>query len=146
MKLGATRGIRLIFAFTVLMFFPIGMATSTVAPPLQIEKQVELQSGTDFLRQCAPVVRISDGDKDVSVEDSLKGLVCSGYMQGFVDAYRLTDKLQGGKTLICLPEQGIETEQAVRIIVKWLRDHPDQLHQTARVSAFVALAQAFSCK
>ena len=48
-------------------------------------------------------------------------------------------------TLICLPEEGIQVEQAMLITTKWLRSHPEQLHQGGRESVFIALAQAFPC-
>jgi len=31
------------------------------------------------------------------------------------------------------------------IVQKWLRDHPNELDQPARMSVLVALAQAFPC-
>jgi hypothetical protein len=46
----------------------------------------------------------------------------------------------------CLPAEGIQTEQAELVVAKYLRDNPSQLHESARVSIFVALATVFPCQ
>jgi hypothetical protein len=49
------------------------------------------------------------------------------------------------KEISMSPWHGISNDQAVRIVVKWLNKHPEDLHQTARVTVLVALRNAFPC-
>jgi Rap1a immunity proteins len=45
---------------------------------------------------------------------------------------------------VCLPDELLGS-QAVLIIEKFMKEHPEQLHYPARVVAFYALWQDFSC-
>jgi hypothetical protein len=51
----------------------------------------------------------------------------------------------GTQTVFCLPTQGIVNSQAVRIVARYLREHPAELHYQARTVASLALAEAFPC-
>jgi hypothetical protein len=46
---------------------------------------------------------------------------------------------------VCWPK-GVTVFQAVRVVTKWLNDHPEDLHNTARVEVMKALMAAFPCK
>jgi hypothetical protein len=46
----------------------------------------------------------------------------------------------------CLPEWGISSSYAARILVKHLRDYPEELHRNEFVLAIWALRAAFPCK
>src|SRR5579862_3808457 len=54
---------------------------------------------------------------------------CLSYLVGFVQGL----SLQAGfseKKLVCLPD-GVTGEQSRRVVVKWLQDHPENLHRPA---------------
>ena len=105
------------------------------------------RTGTAFLRKCNPVVRDADGE-DVSAEEAVQGLQCMSYLQGFLDGYELAAHTFESqyKRVMCPPKGGIENEQAARIVVEYLREHPEELHATDRVLVFIALARAFPCE
>ena len=68
---------------------------------------------------------------------------CFGLMEGMmamnqVYEYRLKN------ALFCQPKD-ITSAQAARIVVKYLRDHPEELHQPGSILAYVALSKAFPC-
>jgi hypothetical protein len=46
----------------------------------------------------------------------------------------------------CLPADGISTDQAIKVFLKWARDHPEELHKRARLSLLIALKEAFPCQ
>lgn len=99
--------------------------------------------GVQLLRACGATVRQDDG-ATLSTEDTVLSLWCLGYVGGFLDGLAIM-RWKGGATSVCLPEDGVNNGQAIRIIVKYLRAHPDQLHQTARSSILIAIADAFKC-
>ena len=54
--------------------------------------------------------------------------------------------LTGTDAQFCLREWGISNSHAARIVVKQLRDYPEELHRNEFVLAIWALNVAFPCK
>jgi Rap1a immunity proteins len=104
----------------------------------------DCQDGSFYLQVCGAAVKQSDGAKLNSGEE-LGALYCGSYIGGFLDAMSLASTLSKGNKIVCTPEQGITNDQAARIFVKYLRETPETLHQTGRMSLYVALAKAFPC-
>jgi hypothetical protein len=77
----------------------------------------------------------------------------AGYCLGFVDAtaHELDGmateiaKMQNTPKTVCFPDQATSA-QFVRVIVKYLEDHPADLHKRSWTLANLALIQAFPCK
>lgn len=107
--------------------------------------QAQEQDSSFFLQACDAAVKQSDG-RELPQQESLLALYCASYISGFLDATSLTSFSTNGEKNICTPDQGIANDQAVRILVKYLRENPEVLHQSGRTSLYVALAQAFPCK
>jgi len=103
------------------------------------------QDGSFFLQACSAAVKQADGTQ-LSQEESLLALYCASYVSGFLDAMSLTVTTTKGNKVVCTPERGITNDQAARILVKYLRENPKTLHQSGRMSLYVALAKAFPCK
>jgi hypothetical protein len=61
---------------------------------------------------------------------------CYGYVTG------LFDKMQGEE--ICMPD-GVTIKQLGSIVKKFLREHPEDLHLSARSLVSAALVEAFPC-
>lgn len=103
----------------------------------------QTMSGVDLLRVCNAIIQSEEG-KEVSVEDQLLSLYWTGYLAGFNEAAVLigTSTSLG---LYCLPPAGIENDQLVRVVKKYLDEHPEDLHETARVLILLALRGAFPC-
>lgn len=101
--------------------------------------------GAQLLRACGAEVKKQDGLK-VSDEESIEALWCISYVSGFLDALAFSDLMAPVRKAICLPPQGITTDQAVRILVKYLRDNAQKLHESGRISLFIALAKVFPCR
>jgi Rap1a immunity proteins len=114
--------------------------------PAQAQSGDQPHDGNSLLRDCTSAIRLADGVAGISEDDVRRAMFCSGYLSGFLDAHALTTSFNGGKKLFCLPESGISGEQAARVIVKFLQDHPERLHESARILAMIALQMAFPCK
>jgi hypothetical protein len=96
-------------------------------------------SGLELLRDC------EGRGGDNQVQNAMMQLHCYGYLNGFTDGVRLGSSTSQAAGL-CLPADGVAVEQVVLILTKWLRDHPETLHETARMSLFISLLQAFRCR
>lgn len=91
----------------------------------------------DLLRQC-------EGREPAGMPE-LGTLTCATYLSGFLDMHALM-VFVGARPLFCPPTQGIQNEQALRIFVRWGQQHPELLHQSARIGAAESLREAFPCR
>src|SRR5438034_4648713 len=64
-------------------------------------------------------------------EQSMKFGYCTGYMWGVLvshDFFVTATGLTGGKPLFCAPTDTISVSQAIRVFLKYAKDHPEELH------------------
>jgi Rap1a immunity proteins len=107
-------------------------------------------SGNNLLVSCSNAVKFFDGDRSEPVV--LSAPICIGFVQGFLagmDAMlskNLALYKKGLKGVACTEDAQTTVSQMVRILDKFLRDSPQNLHQPAGVLAMVAFSQAFPCK
>lgn len=73
-------------------------------------------------------------------------ILCAGYIDGMLEMHSVAVGLAGAKPFFCVPKDGISIDQAKRVFIKWVERNPNQMHESARVSVVVALAEAFPCK
>lgn len=66
----------------------------------------------------------------------------AGYCRGIVEGVDSVATL-GGQ--VCKPD-GVTNDQEVRVVAKYLEDHPESLNQKGSILAFQALREAFPCK
>jgi Rap1a immunity proteins len=99
--------------------------------PLPAEVQADTLTGNDLLNQCERLGNpLSFG--------------CRMYLAGVIDMHYGFSVIVS-QPLYCYPA-GVTYEQLERIVVKYLRDHPKDLHYQAAYLATVALTDAFPCK
>jgi hypothetical protein len=119
--------------------------TASVAP-------CRAQTGNDLLRHCTDALRVIDNgyQSDTSNQAHNYGW-CSGFLHGLASGYEtgiLDEHTVWGvrtRARLCIPSQGVRTEQFVRIVVKYLRETPQSLHERADDLALTALSGAFPC-
>lgn len=99
----------------------------------------EVKRGDQLLWQCNETA-------SSKVEAFAGKLLCAGYVDGFIDSYRVSTTYYGRPDAFCLPATGLSIDQATRVVVRYLEDHPNELHESARSSVFLALRTAFACK
>ena len=101
--------------------------------------------GNELLKRCGLFVSYVDSDKpDVSLSGEM--MLCAGFMEGITNMNLLYQQVLKSDAEFCLPEWGISSSYAARIVVKHLRDHPEELHRNEFVLAIWALRMAFPCK
>ncbi len=70
--------------------------------------------------------------------------LCDGFIDGAGDGFQSYALYIGRRLPFCYPE-GATVGQVRRVIVKYLEEHPQDLHYSAADSAFIALGDAFPC-
>lgn len=79
-------------------------------------------------------------------ENDTQAMGCGSYILGVIDAYRaLSSMHKPNINHICFPD-GVNRGQQNKVIVKYLKDHPEHLHYTAADTILAALNNAFPCE
>ncbi|MGA9802939.1 MAG: Rap1a/Tai family immunity protein [Terriglobales bacterium] len=102
--------------------------------------------GNDLLPLCQAQIEFLDG-KTLSPSRTVDASECMFYIEGFLDGFWARDNapIPNTTTVLCYPE-GVNTGQMIRVITKWLQDHPARLHEPAWSCIFAAAHDAFACR
>jgi Rap1a immunity proteins len=105
----------------------------------------DIRTSQGFLEMCAAAGKDSTATSEV---EKFETGYCVGWVSGLVDGMLVAETAHGVEdkdTIFCLPV-GNSTGQMLRIIKKFIADHPEKEHMQMRAIAFAALAVAFPCK
>ena len=91
-------------------------------------------TGNDLLRKC----QWEGANEAIKI---LNDTFCLGIIAGYTDALRNTIGLNS----LCIPNKA-EWEQRKKIVVKYMNDHPEKLHEYYEVLILQAMRKAFPCK
>lgn len=106
--------------------------------------QGERADGNSLLAECQAAVRTMDAGK-LSSDDAMAGTHCFGYVAGFMNGWQFGLRVGGGKTILLCLSPDVTTGQAVRVITKYLKEHPKDLNKRDAGLALLALSDAFPC-
>ena len=110
---------------------------------------VEVHDGSGLLQKYNNLIRIfEEGVKESKQTENMlaDASFCSGMMQGMTNTIIFFDAFQVTQNIVCLPENGISNGQAAKVVIKYLQEHPEQLHVADSGLAFLALMDALPCK
>lgn len=99
--------------------------------------------GNDLLSACQATIKFSEGDKKAS---GLEVGRCTGIAEGVEGTVMVLNDSLPANLKSCHPETGTTNIQKARIVVKYLQEHPDQLHFPATALTLIAYKAAFPCK
>jgi len=108
--------------------------------------------GNELLSQCNTAIAMLNDAKGSSDPTNTAHMgFCFGLMNGVMDLNRFYQNLYDqieykGILLFCIPESGIDNSQAARIVIKYLNEHPERLHEHTMRLVFTAFVEAFPCK
>ena len=99
--------------------------------------------GNRLLEQCTNAVNYADGARKIDYE---KLGFCLGFMQGLTNMNQLYEvSLDRKNVLFCTPRE-VTNGQLARVVVKYLKEHPEDLHLHEATLAIAAFVEAFPCK
>jgi hypothetical protein len=119
-------------------------AVASAPPPAQVAASQPLPesagSGNSFLASCEDA---DDPKKPVPLDSA----GCGSYIVGTVDAalFNAAHNRPDQSRSFCLPERGTYA-QYVRVVVKFLRGHPERLQEDRQILVQDALRAAFPCQ
>lgn len=70
---------------------------------------------------------------------------CIGFVDGFLSASAVAQFINRTSMTFCQPQGGISIDQARRIYLRRINEHPEDLHLDARLILTEALRGAFPC-
>lgn len=114
---------------TVSLILAFVLAASSIA----MEENTTKSDGNALITSCQATVRSMDGI-DVKDVERYGATFCLGLVEGI--GWASPD--------VCLPD-GVVVGQEIRVVVKYLNDHPEKLNLDERVLTHAALASAFPC-
>jgi len=115
-----------------------------VVASLFIASPVMASDGNRLLNNCGEVIKLINKE-DASSVSSTKAEHCYGLLFGTVGTHDLLSKRNNSEFFFCLPS-GVTTNQAIMVIVKYLKEHPEKLHNSASTLILLALQKNFPCK
>ena len=102
------------------------------------------RTGNDVLEMCQYVEKPM---RDQSVDQKAATIACLNYTSGFM-AGVLAGSIAASsdsRPIIC-PSEEVTAQQVSAVVLKYLRDHPEDRHESAVALVYIALAHAFPCK
>jgi hypothetical protein len=122
------------------------LTTSLFLPHLAAQT-VKEDTGLDLLNKCQPLTRTP---MNLSNSEHGDAEYCMGYLLGMKDmltAWTVTDEhfKQQGRSTMCVPYEAT-TAELIRVVIKFLNDHPTKLHDQAGAVVINAFRDAYPCK
>jgi Rap1a immunity proteins len=104
-------------------------------------------SGKDFLRLCTV---IDKNHREQTPLEELENMSCVGYIHGLSNGVEVGIEFAKGQNgsvpePYCLPPE-VEIKQLVRVVLKYIKAHPETAHKPTAYLAMAALQQAFPCR
>lgn len=147
----------------------VTLMLSGAVAPANVPQESKFQfpkDGNGLLEFCGEVVNMLDSPPpQIDAVREMKFGWCVGYLQATQDRilnWRITGSIQvmaykqDGKPApshmwadedfvsTCIPDEA-SVGQLARVVVKWLRDHPEKLHELKSFLVMEALKEAFPC-
>ena len=122
----------------MLRMIVVGLFISLGATPSATAQGYSL-TGNNLLRRC-------DGPYTNETQKLAYSGFCAGYLQGLQQMHHVVIGFHKSKPLYCEPTATGNYEQLERVVIKWLKNNPEQLHRDARMLVTRALMEAFPCR
>ena len=113
----------------VLLAWPMG----SYLPSVRAEANVT--TGNWLLGACELTLKTTDHDSHANVSDAYRDGYCRGLTRG----------IGAASPFVCLPGE-VAGEEEVRVVTKYLEDHPKELYLSGARLTERALSEAFPCK
>ena len=135
------------------------LANSFIGFPEILYAAEQAPSGNDVLRDCSLALDMTKEDymREVLGKNrplpskalQIQAAQCLNYVIGFKDALYVSQLFQEKNEsvpLTCLPENNLNNGQALRTVIKYLRDNPQLLDRPQAAVVFNAFYYGYPCK
>ena len=97
-----------------------------------------------MLTQCSSAERIVYEVPQAKI--SIEAGICLGIVNGVRSTMQIYESELKPERRLCWPAEGVTVGQGVLIVNKYLKDHPEKLHEDETVLIIKAFRLAFQCK
>lgn len=108
------------------------------------QPQISRADGNTLLAECSEITRgLENGS---TIDGSIGGSYCLGMVNGMLNLNYIYQSQPGRDALFCLPAEPVITNiEAARVVVNYLQEHPQQLHEDQASLMFFAFEKAWPC-
>lgn len=99
--------------------------------------------GNELMRNCQSAIKFDDTG---NLNEPFRTGSCFGVVSGVMGSLAMLNPWLPNEHKICFPENGVTNGQAARIVVKLMKDYPEQMSADEVVLITLALKFAFPCK
>ena len=110
----------------------------------QEQDQKVWNSGNEFLSLCGDMPD-SPPAGAVTFPPKFHWGMCLGYVRGVDDGVQMAYDIQNDPQPYCVPSE-VTTGQMIRVLTKFIKDHPEKAHSKTKVLEIESLKDAFPCK
>jgi hypothetical protein len=108
--------------------------------------------GNSLQRECSLVMQIMEQHQEVpALADNMSAGICLGLVHGVAAALGLWQGVDVGGTVDntqlhgCMPDE-VRTIELIKVVLKYLNDHPNNLHLDDTRLIEMAIVDAYPCK
>lgn len=101
-------------------------------------------NGDALLTECS---EITDRPPEAAADSSTGGSYCLGMVNGMMNLNYIYQSQLGNQALFCLPDDiVISNIEAARVVVGYLKEHPEELHEDPASLMFFAFQKTYPCR
>jgi len=116
------------------------------------QRNLSSVTGSTLITKCQATIHMDDVKPTLSDQEWSAGFYCLGFVQGAMDADSIWGiaeaKAYGPKAQkllsYCVPKD-VTWPQIVRVLVKWLSDHPDKLNWAGYGVIQMSMSASYPC-
>jgi hypothetical protein len=117
--------------------------------PTSGKSQTTTFTGNEFRAWCQQAL-VQDANQQTKKE-ALEATHCLGYLSGAGDVFKLWQKSTsehggGNPSPVCLPTPSVKVDDLVHVVLKFLNEHPNRLHEPYPSLVLAAFSDAYPCK
>ena len=99
--------------------------------------------GKSLLARCEQAERLLNEQK---IDDPVNAGFCLGYIGAIRSALQVLNIELDPRQRVCLPKEGVEVGQAIRVAIRFLRENPQRLSENEASLVIAALRNAYPCR
>ena len=103
-------------------------------------------NGNELLQKCGPIEKLDNDPGSLSSNEASGVVYCMGYIDSFMETFSFQFQAQLVPGVpYCLPEADVPKKEIVKVVVAYLKNHPEELGKPAGYHIFMALREAYPC-
>lgn len=97
---------------------------------------LSLADGESLLKQCETYIALEDNVDVLNIEGNagMEASYCPGYIEGALNMHSLYQDFMGKNALFCLPDKKMENIETIRMVIKYLKNQPEEQLKQDEVS------------